>query len=310
MKIIKTSLKILVSLALLVAMFVLAGPQSIIESISAAKPIFLLSAFVLMLLSTLVASYRWFTVMQALEFRGSLSFYIKSYFKGVFFNQLLPSSIGGDAVRVLNVASLGYEKRYAFVGVLVDRGLGIVGIFIVNLIFNNTLSNFLPEDLYHILNVISILGISGFILFALLHKIIILTKSKWLMILSVPSKALADVLRTPLRCIAQFFLTFTVHILTFAGTYMIALALGVNITVEVFMIIMPPIVLLTIIPISLAGWGIREGAMVGFLSFADVSKSMAVAISVLYGLSYVLQGVVGLYFQIKSKKEKVIINES
>lgn len=309
MKILKTFLKILVSLVLLGAMFWLAGPKSILESISEARPIYLLPAFILILSSTLVAAYRWFTVMRILDFKGSLVFYIKSYFKGVFFNQLLPSSIGGDAVRVLNVASLGYEKRYAFVGVLIDRGLGIVGIFIVNIIFNNMLPNLLPVEIYSALNIISITGIAGFIFFALIHKFSVLNKYKWFIILSVPSKALAKVLNTPLKCFAQLLLTFSVHILTFAGTYMIALALGVNITLEVFMVIMPPVVLLTIIPISLAGWGIREGAMVGLLGFAGVSKSAAVAISVLYGLSYVLQGMVGLYFQVKSKKEKVNSNE-
>lgn len=302
MKKLKTPLKILVSVCLLAAMFYIAGPASIWEAIKEADVPLLLYAFIAILLGTIVAAYRWFVVMKILGFRGSLVFYMKSYFKGVFFNQLLPSSIGGDAVRVLNVASLGYEKRYAFVGVLIDRGLGIVGIFIVNIVFNNALPGLLPTEIYRTLNIISSMGIAGFVIFALIYKIKFLNGSKWFKILSVPSKALYDVLNSPLKSLRQLFLTVSVHMLTFAGTYLIAKALGVDIPAEVFMVIMPPVILLTIIPVSMAGWGIREGAMVGFLSFAGVPKNLAVAISVLYGFSYVLQGIVGLYFQFGSKK--------
>lgn len=304
MNVLKTLLKVFVSLVLLGVMFYIAGPVAIIGSIKEANVLFLFYGFCVILIGTIIAAYRWFTVMKILKFRGSFSFYIKSYFKGIFFNQLLPSSIGGDAVRVLNVASLGYEKRYAFVGVLIDRGLGIVGIFIVNLIFNNALPSLLPDEIHKVLNIISIGGISGFVLFAFLHKFPILNKFKWFIILSVPSQALYDVLNSPLRTVLQVILTVAVHMLTFWGTFLIAEALGVNLPVSVFMVIMPPVILLTIIPISLAGWGIREGAMVGFLGFAGVSKNLAVSISILYGFTYVLQGIAGLYFQARSKKEK------
>ena len=56
--------------------------------------------------------------MQNLHFGQSFSFYWRSYFKAMFFNQGLPTSIGGDALRVLDVAGQGFRKRDVLYGVM------------------------------------------------------------------------------------------------------------------------------------------------------------------------------------------------
>ncbi len=134
--------------------------------------------------------------MNELDFpKTPFLFYFKSYFRGIFFNQLLPSSIGGDAVKVIDTAKqLGCKKREAFVGVLIDRGLGIAGIFLLNLIFNNMAQGFLPKSSYYILNIISFSGTAGFIVFMFLHKIEYLNRFKFYQVISIPSKALWTVM--------------------------------------------------------------------------------------------------------------------
>jgi hypothetical protein len=67
---------------------------------------FILAAILLQLGSTLLAAYRWSLIMQAPEFNQTFLFYLVSYFKGAFFNQALPGSIGGDAVRILEFGGL------------------------------------------------------------------------------------------------------------------------------------------------------------------------------------------------------------
>ena len=93
-----------------------------------------------------------------------------------------------------------------------------------------------------------------------------------------------------------------------AGVYMIARAFGVDLPLYAFMVIMPPVILLTIIPISLAGWGVREVSMVSLLSYSGIAQETALSISIIFGFTYVIQGLLGLYFFINSKKE--INNES
>ena len=69
-----------------------------------AAPEWLLLALLMQFCSTGVAAYRWQLIMRNLGFGQTFSFYWNSYFKGMFFNQGLPTSIGGDALRVLDVA--------------------------------------------------------------------------------------------------------------------------------------------------------------------------------------------------------------
>ena len=59
---------------------------------------------------------------------------------------------------------------------------------------------------------------------------------------------------------------------------------------------MPAIILITLLPISFAGWGLREGTMIGFLLFLGLSKSGILALSVLYGILLILASLPGLYF--------------
>lgn len=296
----KTVIKIIVSVVLMALLLKISDPKKVFGTISGSDPLMLFAAFMFLLFGTLIAAYRWYRVMSVLNFTGNLAFYLKSYFMGVFLNQLLPSSIGGDAYRVISVVGQGYRKRDAFLGVLIDRGLGIVGIFIVNIVFNNMLPGLLPDAIYNTLNIISGLGIVGFAAFVFLHKLKFLDENKIFSFVSSLSSDLYKTLNSPMRFLSQFCLTVSVHILSFIGVYFIALSIGVNLSATVFMVIIPPVVLLTIIPISLAGWGIREGAMAGLMAFAGVSQELSVSISIIWGLMFVVQGAVGLFLWVKS----------
>lgn len=301
---IKLLIRVFVSFILLFIFIYLAGPKQIYNELLSGNILYMFYGLLLITFGTLVSAYRWYIVMKTLGFSGNFSFYLKSYFVGIFFNQLLPSSIGGDAVRVLDVSKLGYKKRTAFVGVLVDRGVGIAGIFIVNLVFNNMFNaEFLPKTVYHILNIISLIGIAGFISFMFLHKISFLNKYNWYKLLSVPSEALFKVSGSIKGFIFQLGASVFVHILTFTGVYMISRAFGVDLALWSFMIIMPPIILLTIIPISLAGWGVREAGMVGMLKYAGISQETALSISLIFGFTYIIQGLAGFYFWIMRNKK-------
>jgi|GEM_PF-4647368 len=91
--------------------------DGVLQTMLGAEPGLLLLGLLFQLASTLLASWRWKLVMQRLGFGQDFVFYLRSYFKGSFFNQGLPTSIGGDALRVLDVARTGHRKRDAFYGV-------------------------------------------------------------------------------------------------------------------------------------------------------------------------------------------------
>lgn len=64
---------------------------------------------------------------------------------------------------------------------------------------------------------------------------------------------------------------------------------------------MPLVILLTILPISFAGWGVREGAMVGLFAMSGASKEAIMAVSIAYGVILIASSLPGFFAWIKSK---------
>jgi hypothetical protein len=259
-------------------------------------------AFILQLASTYMAAYRWFKISKLIVFKESLSFYVQSYFKGTFFNQVLPSSIGGDAVRVYDLIKKKYDKRDAFYGVFVDRVVGLVGLLILNLfstlIFFGTFSN----DFSLLIIFITLGGIGGFILLFHLEKITFLGNYKFLEIFHKLARRLNNLYPSNLLLIKHLSISVVVHFLSVLTMYALSLSIDLNLSFEVLLIAIPPVFLLTIVPISLAGWGIREGAMVGILMLVGADQTKVLAMSILYGLLLILSAIPGALFWIKSKK--------
>ncbi|MFW6307038.1 MAG: lysylphosphatidylglycerol synthase domain-containing protein, partial [Campylobacterales bacterium] len=72
-----------------------------------------------------------------------------------------------------------------------------------------------------------------------------------------------------------------------------------------FLMLVPIVILLMAIPISLAGWGIREGAMVGLFSLAGVSKELILSVSIIYGFVVIVTILPGFYYWLSDKKSIV-----
>ena len=93
-----------------------------------------------------------------------------------------------------------------------------------------------------------------------------------------------------------------VHFLSILTLYALALSIDFHMPFQIFLIAVPPVFLLTIIPVSLAGWGIREGAMIGIFMLVGADKTNILAMSILYGLLLIISSFPGAYFWVKSKK--------
>jgi uncharacterized membrane protein YbhN (UPF0104 family) len=77
------------------------------------------------------------------------------------------------------------------------------------------------------------------------------------------------------------------------AAWILARGIGVDVGIEVFILLLPLVLLLSLLPISIAGWGVREGTMIACLSLVGVDAASAFAVSALLGLTYVLSGLPG-----------------
>jgi len=295
-------LKLIVSLLLLWIAARLVDFNLLSKIILNSNPSFILLAILLQFASTTLAAYRWSLIMGALKFHETFSFYLTRYFKGAFFNQALPGSIGGDAVRGLELGKMGYSKREAFSGIFIDRIVGLAGLLILNLIANLSSGHLLPTWLFNLINAISIGGIAGFTVLILLRKITWLQNYRITQIFASLSGRFRQVYANKQAIIVQITLSVIIHFLSILALYELSLAIGMTLPLGVFLVAVPPVFLLTIIPISLAGWGVRESAMVGIFLLIGVSKEMILSVSILYGVMLIVASLPGLFIWLRGKK--------
>jgi len=262
----------------------------------------LVLALAFQLLSTLLAGYRWSLVMTVMNFVDNTRFYIKSYFKGSFFNQGLPTSIGGDAIRVLDVAGTGHRKRDAFTGVFVDRLLGLTGLLVMTLIASVMSRGLLPNGLFLVINIIVLAGLCGFVTVLFFYKLSIFERWRFGRYLLRTSTQLMNVMHGVKNSSVQMGLGIIIHLLSMLNIYCIGIGVGLEFDFITYLVIVPPAILLTLIPISLAGWGVREGALIGLFTLLGADKSIILSLSVLYGMILIVASLPGLQVYLAGKK--------
>ena len=76
----------------------------------------------------LASAWRWGVLLRAQHVRLPYSFLTQSFLVATFFNNFLPSNIGGDVVRITDTAEAAGSKTLATTVVLIDRGIGLLGL--------------------------------------------------------------------------------------------------------------------------------------------------------------------------------------
>lgn len=299
----KTAVKLIVTVAIFYFLLKYIDVDQLLAILAKSHGGYILVAFAAQMASTFLAAYRWRLIMKELGFNEKVSFYVQSYFKGTFFNQVLPGSIGGDATRMIDLVQKGYEKKDAFYGIFVDRVVGLVGLLVLNLIANLLFYGAFPQWLFNLINLITLGGIAGFVLMLNLDRFTFLAGLKGLDLfhrLGLRMRRLYHSYGLLLRHVA---LSVVVHLFTVVAIYFLALSVDVWRDLGIFLVAVPPVFLLTIVPISLAGWGVREGAMVGILMLVGIAKAKILAISILYGILLILTALPGAWFWNRAKRK-------
>jgi len=123
--------KIVVSVGLLAALLTQVDVGRLWRDTRTASLPWLAVALALYLAQTLVAAWRWQRLLEAQRIHLAFSRLANSFLVATFFNNFLPSNIGGDVIRIRDTAGPAGSKTLATMVVLVDRGLGLLGLVFV-----------------------------------------------------------------------------------------------------------------------------------------------------------------------------------
>jgi uncharacterized membrane protein YbhN (UPF0104 family) len=259
----------------------------------------LAAAVLLMFCGTSLAAYRWHLIMNNLGLVRSLGFHWRSYFKGMFFNQGLPTSVGGDAIRVLDAAGRRYSKLEALYGVLLDRIAGVAALITLNLLAYAIYPDLLPDWVRSVVLVLAAGLIAAFVAGLNLRHLPWLDSHPRLATLKILSERFHQAFaKNRFALIAASLVT---HVFATFAVYAIARSLGLTYGVLTYFILVLPALLFTVIPISLAGWGVREGAMVALFSFIGADKAPILAMSILYGLVLIVVSLTGFVIFLRGR---------
>ena len=262
-----------------------------------------LLAIVLQIVSGLVAAYKWGKIMDRIGYQSHYNFYAKAYLVSSMFNQVLPTSVGGDAVRVAYAHKLGGDLRKGFYGVFADRYYGIIGLLILNASTLFWLHDKIPSSVYTVVCLVTFTIGSSLLAALIPSQLHFLKEIKFIRGIYQLSHVLINSMGSLRQSLILLLLAILSNFLTIYAAYLIALSLNLPIQLLDLLGIMPVITLITLLPISFAGWGLREGAMVGFLLFLDLPKAAILALSLLYGVMLILASLPGLYIYLFHRVE-------
>lgn len=220
---------------------------------------------------------------------------IDNIFVGFFFNQIFFSFIGGDALRVWRLVDVKIPLSSAFKSVLFDRVLGFVSLITLIMLSLPSLFTIVTDQGMRVSLLVTVLiGIFGTIVFLLMHRLPLYLQRWRLFRIASDISAMALSISGRYSTICYLLgISLLIHITNIVAIYMIALGLGVNANFIDFLVLIPPVMLLAILPISFAGWGVREGSMALALGLVGIQAEQSVAVSICFGLCMVASGLPG-----------------
>src|SRR5258708_6174704 len=205
---------------------------------------------------------------------------------GAFFNQTLPSSIGGDAVRLWLVNRTGAGWRAATYSILTDRAIGLIALALIigaNLPWSyGMIADFNGRLALVFVDFAALAGGLGFLLLGHLPWNWLKTwwPTKHVHACSViANKVIFDRRSGPKIAV----LSLSIHVLAVGIAWCAVPSIAAPADFGQIFLLIPPIMLITMNPSSIAGWGGREGTMMVAFGYAGPAQTDGTVVSILFG---------------------------
>ncbi len=275
--------------------------KEIYDALSSVNLFWLILSFSLHSLGLLISAWRWQVLMKAHEIKVPFLFLTQSYLVGAFFNQFLPTRFGGDMVRIYDGSRYTNSLLKSSAIILTERANGIL----ILLLFAFLASIFRLEltEKNPIIWISLVVGFGGmvFLLFLLspfVTRLINKIKEKGFLgkikeKITFFRESILIYKKRKNELWKATFLSFLLQINVIVHYYFIGRALNMEIPFTDYFIIMPVVLLLISIPVTISGWGVREGALIGIFQFYSYSPSFAVSFSLIDVAFNLIIGLIG-----------------
>lgn len=237
---------------------------------------------------------RWHAILETDRSPGRVTL-LKILWLGLFFNQVLPSGVGGDAMRAWRCHKLGIGLGAAVRSILLDRACGyavLVAIYAAGLpALLRAVGDPLQQRTLVAVLAAAAAGLAA--LFFLDRLPARLVRHRAVAPFAELSRDARRVLLDAPRFLLLMLLASIGIGLTILACELAGASVGVRLGFGEWLIIVPPVSLIQLLPVSLAGWGVREVALVVILAAFGIPAEPALAASLAIGLCQIVVGLPG-----------------
>ena len=274
------------------------------------------AATVIYAVGNLIASFRWWLLLRTQSIFIGLWAAVRLFFLGWFYNNFMPSSVGGDLVRAWYVTKHTDKKFEAALSVFVDRGIGMLGTVVIAAFYYlfffrqqggaasfNTPGSFLKSLAEYEMVGFWLLAVVAVIPLVFLSSAagrMVLQKT-WSRIRVYGLKAIKK-LKTaaviycsrPLTMLMVFVLTILLQIMVIAGFWFLGVNLGADVSIKYYFLFFTFIWLVGVLPVSIGGAVVMEGGLAYlFVRFAAVGPEAALALALCQRIIWMLTSLPG-----------------
>lgn len=296
--------KALITLAII--WYLLQGMElgAIVHHALSIDTVYIVIASVLGLLISVVASVRWYYVLQATGHRLTWYRTLQLTMVGTFFNQILPSAMGGDLVRIPYAHQSGLPLGSAINSVILDRVVAMLALILLVLVsLPLALSVLNASHARWTLIAVAAGGLTATaVLLCFAQMPARFRHSIFKPIITLSLSLREAVAGRP--ALAVLVSGIVVHLVRVVSVYVIAVGMHLDIVFSDCLILVPPALLITVLPISVGGWGVREGAFVIAFGFVGLPPEQAFALSVVFGITILIAALFGAPFWVFLRKSK------
>ncbi len=306
-------LRLSVSAVLLIYLFYfIIDFKNLVNILKNTDILFLTVSVIFFFMSVFAAAYRWQYVVSLKKMHLPFTTSLREYFIGMFFNNFLPGSIGGDVVRIVGAAEAIRSKEIALSSVFVERIIGLISLVAIGL------SGFL------FLNIDSGPGYIGisFILLATLSMILtaVINPNSNSALCEVaesylPKKVSENIISymkdfsgysdSPLKLFVVFIISFAFKIFDGFFLFFIFLSLGLDLSYAHAIAMFAIINVIKMVPISLNGLGLSAISWVIILKSFGIDENVSASVDFLtITVSLLISGIGGILYFMRGYKKK------
>jgi hypothetical protein len=247
-----------------------------------------LAALGILLMCQVASARRWQVLARELRFERTMAQLLGYYLIGMYFSLLLPTSVGGDVMRAWYLDGGSGRKLGAFAAVLLDRLNGLLVLIAMACLAVALSPTALPAAIVWSVWSSAALAMLGVASLPVLQRLDLLPAGR-----KQQLATMLQALRAP-RALAEATLwSAVVQAGNVVLVWLIGLALHLDVPLSYYFVFVPMVSLLTLLPISVAGTGVREESVAQFLVPFSIAPTLATTLSLLWFAVFAAAGLIG-----------------